>query len=374
MKKIKLVTIVGTRPEIIRLSIILKKFDKYFDHILINTNQNFDYELNEIFFNQLKLKKPKYNLSISGKTPSETIGNIIIAVDKVLEEVNPDAVFILGDTNSALSALSAKKRKIPIFHMEAGNRCFDQRVPEEINRKIVDHIADINLTYSKIARDYLIMEGIKPDRIIKVGSPMKEVLNFYMLEINKSKILKKLKIKKNKYFLISCHREENLENNLKFKQLISMIKQIYSKYKLPIIFPAHPRTQKKFRKNKITFHNNIKIIQPLGYIDYNFLSKNSFIFLSDSGTLFEESSILDLKSINIRDTHERPEAMEKMSSITNGFNFNTIENTINYYIENKSKIKEDIVDDYNENNVSDKVVKIINSYIDFINFEVWKKN
>jgi len=375
--KINLVTIVGTRPEIIRLSSIIRRLDNsnIIDHVLVHTGQNYDYELNEIFFHDLGIKKPSYYLDSAEKTPSITIGNIIRDVDKVLEKINPDALLILGDTNSCLSAISAKKRKIPIFHYEAGNRCFDQRVPEEINRKIVDHISDINITYSDIAREYLINEGISPDRIIKIGSPMLEVINDNESKIKKSKIISKLKIESNNFFLLSCHREENVDNDINIKKLVDSINFLCEEYKMPIIYPIHPRTKKRINHNNFKLNKLIKIISPVGFSDYCNLQKESFVVLSDSGTIFEESSILNFRALNLRESHERPEAIEESSVVVTGLNKKRINQGIKVLqAQTTGKSRNiNIVNDYNVNNVSLKIERIILSYIDYVNRVVWQK-
>lgn len=322
MKKLRVMTVVGTRPEIIRLACVLKKLDQSnaIDHILVHTGQNYDYELNEVFFEDLELRKPDYFLNAAGKNATETAGLILINIDSVLEEVKPDAFLVLGDTNSCLCAIAAKKRRIPIFHMEAGNRCFDQRVPEETNRKIVDHTADINLTYSDIAREYLLAEGLRPDRIIKTGSPMFEVLNDYMPKVEKSQILEKLDLKKNNYFVVSAHREENIASEEKFFNLVEILNSIAEKYNMPIVVSTHPRTRKMIEKHGIEFHQNVKLMKPMGLSDYLALQINSYAVLSDSGTISEESSILNFKALNIREAHERPEAMEEASVMMVGLN------------------------------------------------------
>ena len=316
LSPLRVVTVVGTRPEIIRLSRVIYALDKSpaIDHILVHTGQNYDYTLNEIFLKDLEIRKPDYFLEAAGETSSETIGNIIIKFDPLLNKLKPDALLVLGDTNSSLSSISAKKRKVPIFHMEAGNRCFDQRVPEETNRKIVDHISDINLTYSDIAREYLLNEGLSADRIIKTGSPMFEVLSFYKKNISTSSVLKKLSLKKEKYFLISSHREENVSNEVNFKNLVESLNQIALKYNYPIIVSTHPRTKKKLSELKLTINPLIQFLEPMGFIDYNALQSNAYIVLSDSGTISEESSILNFRALNIREAHERPEAMEEAFS------------------------------------------------------------
>ena len=367
-KKIHLLTVVGTRPEIIRLSSIINRLNKSksIKHTLVHTGQNYDYNLNEIFFKDLKISKPDIFLEAASDSPSKTIGNILIKIDSVLDDLKPDAMLILGDTNSCLSAIAAKKKKIPIFHYEAGNRCFDQRVPEETNRKIVDHIADINLTYSSIARDYLLKEGLNPDRTIKIGSPMYEVLNYQKKEITNSKILKKLQLEAGKYFLISCHREENVDNEKKFNLLIESLNEIANKYKMPIIFPIHPRTKNIYNKSKLKVNKLVNFIDPLGFIDYNKLQIESFVVLSDSGTIFEESSILN---------HERPEALEETSVVVTGLKIERILQGINI-LENQTTGKKrniNLVSDYNISNVSLKIERIILSHIDFVNRVVWQK-
>jgi UDP-N-acetyl-L-fucosamine synthase len=377
VNKLKIVTVVGTRPEIIRLSRIIDRLNKSkaYEHVLIHTGQNYDYNLNEVFFNDLELSKPNFYLDAAGKNSSETIGNIFIKMDKLLDKINPDAFLVLGDTNSCLSSIVAKKKKIPIFHFEAGNRCFDQRVPEETNRKIVDHIADINLTYSSISKNYLLLEGIDPYRVIKIGSPMLEVLSFYANKIDSSDILHRLKISKNKYFLVSCHREENVDDDKNLKKLVESLNNLSEDYNYPIIFPIHPRTKKKFDKSKLKFNKNIKLIEPLGFIDYNYLQKNSFIVLSDSGTIFEESSILNFRALNLRESHERPEAIEESSVIVSGLNYDRILQGIKVLESQKVGVERNIslVKDYDILNVSIKVERIILSYIDYINRMIWQK-
>lgn len=374
MKKLKVMTIVGTRPEIIRLSAVINKLEESeaIEHILVHTGQNYDYELNEVFFEDFNLRKPDYFLNAANGTAVETIGNILIAIDPVLEEVQPEAVLILGDTNSCLCAIAAKKRKIPIFHMEAGNRCFDQRVPEETNRKIVDHIADVNLTYSDIAREYLLREGLSADRIIKTGSPMYEVLQSKIDEIQASKILNELDLVKNKYFVVSAHREENINNEEKFLELMDSVNKISEKYDVPLIFSTHPRTLKMIEQYNISFSSHVKIMKPLGFLDYINLQMNSKITLSDSGTINEEASILKLKAINLREAHERPEGMEEAAAMMTGVSLERIMQAIEV-LENESSSNNIIVSDYSKVNVSEKVLKIIISYTNYINQNVWKK-
>lgn len=373
MKKLKVMTIVGTRPEIIRLSAVINKLEESeaIEHILVHTGQNYDYELNEVFFEDFNLRKPDYFLNAANGTAVETIGNILIAIDPVLEEVQPEAVLILGDTNSCLCAIAAKKRKIPIFHMEAGNRCFDQRVPEETNRKIVDHISDINLTYSDIAREYLLNEGFPAKQIIKTGSPMLEVLRSRKKEIENSNILEKLSLVKDEYFVVSAHREENINNVDNFKKLTKSINEIANSFDMPVVFSAHPRTLKRIKEEDILFNKNVKIIKPVGFNDYINLQINSKVVLSDSGTISEETSILNLKALNIRETHERPEAMEEEVVIMTGLDPNDVMRGINV-LKNKSKINR-MVEDYNVENVSDKVLNIILSYVNYVNKYVWLK-
>ena len=322
IKKLKVLTVVGTRPEIIRLSCVLQKLDasEAIDHVLVHTGQNYDYELNEVFFEDLGLRKPDYFLNAAGKNATETAGQILINIDPILEEVQPDAFLVLGDTNSCLCAIAAKKRHIPIFHMEAGNRCFDQRVPEESNRKIVDHTADINMTYSDIAREYLLAEGLRPDRIIKTGSPMYEVLMQYLPKIEQSSILEQLDLKQGEYFVVSAHREENISSEKNFMNLVEILNQIAEKYNFPVIVSTHPRTRKMIEKKQITFHENVQLMKPMGLSDYNKLQMNAFAVLSDSGTISEESSILNFRALNIREAHERPEAMEEASVMMVGLN------------------------------------------------------
>ena len=372
---LKIMTIVGTRPEIIRLARIIPLLDKFSKHKLVHTGQNYDYELNQVFFDELEIRKPDLFLEAAGKTPAETIGLVIAKIDKVFSEYRPDAVLILGDTNSSLAAISAKRNKIPIFHMEAGNRSFDQRVPEEINRRIIDHISDINLTYSSISRDCLLREGLPIDQVIKTGSPMQEVLNFYMPKIQKSNILDRLILRENEYFLISAHREENIDFEKNFKNLIEIMNTLGEEYGLPVIVSTHPRTQKKIEDEKISFHSNVSLLKPLGFYDYIKLQINARTVLSDSGTISEESSILNFPALNIRETHERHEAMEEASVMMVGLNIDNIKigfKVLENQIKNENRLLK-IVDDYNVNNVSEKILRIIYSYTDYINRVVWKK-
>lgn len=377
MKKLKVLTVVGTRPEIIRLSCTLIALDnsEAIEHVLVHTGQNYDYELNEIFFEDLGLRKPDYFLEAAGKNATETIGNILIKIDPILEKENPDSFLVLGDTNSCLCAIPAKKRKIPIFHMEAGNRCFDQRVPEETNRKIVDHVSDINLTYSSIAREYLLREGLSPDRVIKTGSPMYEVLQKFFSKIQASDVLDKLGLKKHNFFVVSSHREENISNPKKFKGLIEALNQVAETYNYPIIVSTHPRTRKMLNNKDMKTHNNIEFLKPLGFSDYNALQMNSFAVLSDSGTISEESSILNFHALNIREAHERPEAMEEASVMMVGLNPGRIIQGLAALNAQERSPKRNFreVNDYSMPNVSDKIVRIILSYTDYVNRVVWQK-
>jgi len=377
LKKLKVLTVVGTRPEIIRLACVLNALDanKAIDHTLVHTGQNYDYELNEIFFEDLGIRKPDHFLNAAGKNATETVGNILIAIDPILEKLAPDAFLVLGDTNSCLCAIPAKKRKIPVFHMEAGNRCFDQRVPEETNRKIVDHISDINLTYSDIAREYLLREGLSPDRVIKTGSPMFEVLGNFKAKIEASDVLEKLNLEKQKFFVVSSHREENISNPKNFEGLITSLNQIAEKYDYPIIVSTHPRTRNMLNEKKIKTHPNIQFLKPLGFSDYNALQYHSFAVLSDSGTISEESSILNFRALNIREAHERPEAMEEASVMMVGLNPERIMQALEALEVQSRNPNRNFrpVADYSMPNVSEKVVRIIISYVDYINRTVWSK-
>lgn len=374
MKKLKVMTVVGTRPEIIRLSAIINKLEcsEAINHILVHTGQNYDYELNEVFFEDFQLKKPDYFLNAAVGSTIETIGNILINIEKVLDKEKPNAFLILGDTNSCLTAIAAKKRHIPIFHMEAGNRCFDQRVPEETNRKIVDHIADINLTYSSIAREYLLREGLLPDRIIKTGSPMYEVIHSKISNIEKSDILEKLNLTKHEYFVVSSHREENINSEAHFSQLVDSLNTIAEKYGYPVIVSTHPRTRKMIEEKKIVFHPLVTLSKPLGFNDYIKLQLNSKAVLSDSGTISEESSILKFRALNLREAHERPEAMEETSVMMVGLKKERILQGL-AILENQEENTLRGVYDYSMPNVSDKVLRIILSYTDYVNRNVWKK-
>lgn len=374
MKKLKVMTVVGTRPEIIRLSAVINKLEESeaVEHILVHTGQNYDYELNEVFFENFNLKKPDYFLNAAIGTAVETIGNILINIDPILDEVKPEAFLVLGDTNSCLCAIAAKRKQIPIFHMEAGNRCFDQRVPEETNRKIVDHTADINLTYSDIAREYLLREGLPADRVIKTGSPMYEVLKSREEEINKSGILNKLKLEKDNYFVVSAHREENISSDENFKDLVDSLNAIAEKYKKRVIVSTHPRTKKMIEEKNIKFNPLIETLKPLGFIDYVKLQQQAKATLSDSGTISEESSILGFKALNIRQAHERPEAMEEASVMMVGLKKERIMQGLEI-LETQDKNTLRLVDDYSMPNVSDKVLRIITSYTDYVNKVVWRK-
>ena len=375
MKKLKVMTVVGTRPEIIRLSAVINKLDKSeaIEHILVHTGQNYDYELNEVFFEDFNLKKPDYFLNSAVGTAIETIGNILINIEKVIDKEKPDAFLILGDTNSCLTAIAAKRRHIPIFHMEAGNRCFDQRVPEETNRKIVDHIADINLTYSDIEREYLLREGILPDRVIKTGSPMYEVIKSKLDDINNSNVLNKLNLKKGKYFVVSAHREENINLERNFLNLVESLNAIADKYNFPVIVSTHPRTRKMIEEKGIKFNPLINLLKPLGFNDYVKLQIESKTVLSDSGTISEESSILKFKALNLREAHERPEAMEEASVIMIGLKKERILQGLEILeTQEKNTLRE--VYDYSMPNVSDKVLRIILSYTDYVNRNVWGIN
>jgi UDP-N-acetylglucosamine 2-epimerase len=377
MKKLKVITVVGTRPEIIRLSRVLARLDEYCKHVLVHTGQNYDYELNQIFFDELGIRKPDHFLNSAENSTgaANTIGILIIAIDKVLEVEKPDALLVLGDTNSCLSVIPAKRRKIPIFHMEAGNRCFDQRVPEEINRRIVDHTADVNLTYSSIAREYLLREGLPPDLVIKTGSPMFEVLNYYKEKIQTSDVLKRLGLKEENYFLISAHREENIESDNSFTKLVNVINDIAGSYNLPVIVSTHPRTQKRIDSTASKFHTNVRLLKPLGFLDYISLQQTAKAVLSDSGTINEESSILNFPALNLREAHERPEGMEEAAVMMVGLDVDRVKQGLTI-IENQPRGSDrsmQLVADYSMPNVSEKVVRIIHSYTDYINRVVWKK-
>jgi len=376
MEKLKLMTIIGTRPEIIRLSAVIKACDKYFEHILVHTGQNWDYTLNEIFFKELELKKPDFYLEAVGKNLGETIGNIIAKSFKLFEEVKPDALLILGDTNSALSAIAAKRLKIPIFHMEAGNRCFDQNVPEEINRKIVDHISDINLPYTEHSRRYLLSEGIRKEYIFVTGSPMPEVLNNYKDSINESEVLRELKLEKSGYILVSAHREENIDIEENFMDLVNSLNSVAEEFKIPIIYSTHPRSWEKIEEKKIAFNPLTRKLKPFGFIDYNKLQQNAFCVLSDSGTLSEESAILNFPAVLIRTSTERPEVLDKGSIIIGGIKADEVIQSVYSAVEMFEVMDNTNIlpADYQDTNVSMKVVKIIQSYTKIINKNIWQKN
>lgn len=368
-------SVVGTRPEIIRLSRVLAKLDEHCEHILVHTGQNYDFELNEVFFNDLGVRKPDYFLNAAGKNAAETIGQVIIKVDEVLEQVEPEAMLVLGDTNSCISALPAKRRKVPIFHMEAGNRCFDQRVPEETNRRIVDHTSDINLTYSTIARDYLLAEGLPADRVIKTGSPMFEVLNHYMDQIDASDILQRLKLSRGEYFVVSLHREENVDSPKQLAKLAETLNTVAESYGLRLIVSTHPRTRNRIEAQGLEFHKNIQLLKPMGFHDYNHLQKNSKAVLSDSGTINEESSIMNFPALNMREAHERPEGMEEASVMMVGLAVERVMQGLKV-LEGQPSGETRLlrqVEDYSMPNVSDKVVRIIHSYTDYVKRVVWKE-
>jgi UDP-N-acetylglucosamine 2-epimerase (non-hydrolysing) len=376
--KTKVMTIVGTRPEIIKLSRVIYQLDKSVDHVLVHTGQNYDFELNEIFFNDLGVRKPDVFLNAVGKTTMETIGNILIKSDEIIEKISPDAILLYGDTNSCLSVVSAKKRQIPIFHMEAGNRCFDQRVPEEVNRKIVDHLSDINMPLTEQARDYLIREGIRPETIIKIGSCMKEILDFYKPKIQVSNALSEFNLQRGGYFIVSIHREENVDYPENLKLLVDSLNGLAEKYNFPVIVSTHPRTKRRLDeiKDEIKLHNLVHYMKPMGFFDYIHLQENSFCVISDSGTITEESSILNFPAIMIRAAHERPEGMDEGTLIMSGLKrekvLESVDIVVSQYAENPKSTK--IINDYNIDNVSIKVVRIILSYVDYVNRTVWKKD
>lgn len=375
MKKLKVMTVVGTRPEIIRLSRVIAKLDQYCEHILVHTGQNYDFELNEIFFQDLGIRRPDLFLSAAGASGAETIGNVIIAVDRVLAEVQPEAVLVLGDTNSCMAVIPAKRRKIPTFHMEAGNRCFDMRVPEEINRRIVDHTADINLTYSTIARDYLLREGLLPDRVIKTGSPMFEVLNHFRDGIDSSDVLERLGLSETEFFVVSAHREENVDSDRNFGALVETLNAVAEQYGYPVIVSTHPRTQKRVDAMGVKFHNNVRLLKPLGFKDYNKLQLSAKSVLSDSGTINEEASILNFPALNIREAHERPEGMEETAAMMSGLSAERVLQGL-AILEKQGRGGERsmrLVEDYSMPNVSEKVVRIIHSYRDYVMQTVWKQ-
>jgi UDP-N-acetylglucosamine 2-epimerase len=375
MNKLKVMTVVGTRPEIIRLSRVMARLDEHCEHVIVHTGQNYDYELNQIFFDDLGIRKPDYFLNAAGATGAETIGNVIIAVDKVLAEIKPDAMLVLGDTNSCLAVIPAKRRKIPTFHMEAGNRCFDMRVPEEINRRIVDHTADINLTYSSIAREYLLAEGLAPDTVIKTGSPMAEVLGHYRPAIDASTVLDRLQLKPGEFFVVSAHREENIESDANFRKLAGLLNAIARTYRLPVIVSTHPRTQKRIDATNTVFEPQVQLLKPLGFTDYNRLQLSARAVLSDSGTINEESSILNFPALNLREAHERPEGMEEAAVMMVGLEEQRVMQSL-AILESQPRGEQRLlrqVADYSMPNVSDKVLRILHSYTDYVNRIVWKK-
>jgi UDP-N-acetylglucosamine 2-epimerase len=375
VKKLKVMTVVGTRPEIIRLSRVMAALDQHCDHVLVHTGQNYDYELNQVFFDDLGVKKPDHFLNAAAAGPSETIGNIIGAVDRVLAEEVPDAMLVLGDTNSCLSVIPAKRRKVPVFHMEAGNRCFDQRVPEEINRRIVDHTADINLTYSSIAREYLLREGLSPDMVIKTGSPMFEVLHHYRDRIDASDALARLGLEEGRYFVVSAHREENIDTDRNFGRLVGVLNSVAEDYRLPVIVSTHPRTMKRVEAMGSKFHELVRLMKPLGFHDYVRLQKSARAVLSDSGTISEEASILNFPALNLREAHERPEGMEEAAVMMVGLSQDRVRQGL-AILQSQTRGEERglrLVEDYSMPNVSDKVVRIIHSYTDYVNRVVWRR-
>jgi UDP-N-acetyl-L-fucosamine synthase len=377
MNHLKVMTILGTRPEVIRLSRVIDRLDRHCDHVLVHTGQNYDYELNQVFFDDLAVRKPDHflNSATGSSSVAQTIGNVISGIDCVLAEETPEAVLILGDTNSSLSAIAVKRRRVPIFHMEAGNRSFDLRVPEEINRRIVDHIADINLTYSTIARDYLLREGLPPDQVIKTGSPMLEVLSHYMPQIDASDVLDRLGLEHNQYFLVSAHREENIDSNKNFARLVAVINDVATETSLPVIVSTHPRTQKRINDLGVAFHTKVRLLKPLGFHDYVKLQMNATAVLSDSGTITEESSILNFPALNLREAHERPEGMEEAAVIMVGLEVNRVRQALSVLQDQPRGAKRGlrVVADYDVPNVSDKILRIILGYTDYVNRVVWKK-
>ena len=377
MKKLKIITVVGTRPEIIRLSRVIAALDDHCDHVLVHTGQNYDYELNQVFFDDLSVRKPDYflNSAVSSTSAAHTIGNLITAVDGLLAQVQPEAMLVLGDTNSCLSVIPAKRRKVPIFHMEAGNRCFDQRVPEETNRRIVDHTADINLTYSTIARDYLLREGLPPDQVIKTGSPMFEVLQYYLPQIRASNVVSRLGLTPRQFFVVSAHREENIESEKAFTKLVAVLNSVAEEYGLPVVVSTHPRTQKRVDATGVVFHSNVCLMKPLGFYDYVNLQMNAVAVLSDSGTINKESSILNFPALNIREAHERPEGMEEAAVMMVGLEADRVRQGLSIVCKQARGEQRDLqlVADYSIPNVSAKVLRIIHSYTDYVNRVVWKK-
>jgi len=372
MKRLKVVTVVGTRPEIIRLSRVISRLDEHCDHVLIHTGQNYDYELNEVFFRDLELRKPDYFLGCAGETAAETIGKLIIAVDQRLAEIEPDAMLVLGDTNSCLAVIPAKRRKIPIFHMEAGNRCFDQRVPEEINRRIVDHTADINLTYSSIAREYLLREGLPPDLVIKTGSPMFEVLTYYRPRIEASDVLERLELRRGEFFVVSAHREENVDEPRSLSKLVDVLNMLAAEHGLPVIVSTHPRTRKRLTEAGASFEGDVRLMKPLGFLDYVKLQLSARAVLSDSGTITEESSILGFPALNLREAHERPEGMEEAVAMMVGLNVDRVRQGL-AVLASGGNGNLRLVADYSAPNVSEKVVRIIHSYTDYVRRVVWRQ-
>jgi UDP-N-acetylglucosamine 2-epimerase len=375
MKRLKVFTVVGTRPEIIRLSRVLARLDEHCEHVLVHTGQNYDYELNQVFFDDLGVRKPDHFLGSAGASAAETIGNVIIAVDRVLATVAPDALLVLGDTNSCLAVIPAKRRKVPIFHMEAGNRCFDQRVPEETNRRIVDHTADVNLTYSDIAREYLLREGLPPDMVIKTGSPMAEVLAHYRPQIDRSDVLSRLHLHKGDYFVVSAHREENIDPPASFARLVAVLDSVAAEHGLPVIVSTHPRTRKRIEASGATFHPNVRLLKPLGFHDYVHLQMHARAVLSDSGTISEEASILNFPALNLREAHERPEAMEEGTVVMSGLNVERVRQGLALIAGQPSGAARGLrqVADYSVPNVSDKVVRILHSYTDYVRRVVWRE-
>ena len=375
MKKLKVVTVVGTRPEIIRLSRVIARLDEHCEHLLVHTGQNYDYELNQIFFDDLGIRKPDHFLNAAGQSGAETIGNVIIAVDRMLAQTEPEALLVLGDTNSCMAVIPAKRRKIPIFHMEAGNRCFDMRVPEEINRRIVDHTADVNLTYSTIARNYLLREGLSADMVIKTGSPMFEVLNHYRTAIEDSDILDRLQLKSGQFFTVSAHREENIDSDNNFIKLVEVLNTVAEKFNLPVIVSTHPRTQKRVDAMGVKFHPNVQLLKPLGFMDYNKLQLEAKAVLSDSGTINEESSILNFPALNLREAHERPEGMEEAAVMMVGLEVERVLQALDILDTQARGATRTLclVEDYSVPNVSEKVVRIIHSYRDYVMRTVWTR-
>ena len=377
MKKLKIITVVGTRPEIIRLSRVIAALDDHCDHVLVHTGQNYDYALNQVFFDDLSVRKPDYflNSAESSTSAAHTIGNLITAVDGLLAQVQPEAMLVLGDTNSCLSVIPAKRRKVPIFHMEAGNRCFDQRVPEETNRRIVDHTSDINLTYSTIARDYLLREGLPPDQIIKTGSPMFEVLHYYLPQIQASNVVSLLGLTPRQFFLVSAHREENIESEKPFTKLVAVLNSVAEEHDLPVVLSTHPRTQKRVDATGVEFHPNVRLMKPLGFHDYVNLQMNAKAVLSDSGTINEESSILNFPALNLREAHERPEGMEEAAVMMVGLEVDRVRQGLTIVCKQARGEQRDLqlVADYSITNVSAKIVRILHSYTDYVNRIVWKK-